>query len=428
MLIKNSSARWFYHRARFSLFVVVAFCLSEATLAAPNTVKLTLQAATQKTLQHNPTLSIFEWRGRALDGERDNAAQAPGYEIGLETENILGSGEFSDFDNAEITLTLSSVIELGGKQLARTTAVDARSALITAEKHAAALDLLGDVTRAFITTLSLQEKLKLATDATALAKTTYQQVRQRAQRGAVTQADVLRAKAALASAHLQQAKLAAMFASNKVVLASHWGDTKPTFDHLAGDLFAFSAVEPFALLYERVTSTPALNVLANKQRIRDAELALARSQSDADLRWQIGIKQVESSGDNAFSVGLSMPLFNERRNRGAVKAADAAAQQVRYHKAATLLSMRARLFKAYTHRQQQFATVQQLRDDILPTLSEALSHTQAAYEGGRYSYFDWVSAQQETLAARQALIDAATSVLLNQNLIEQLTAQPLKSL
>ncbi|SUI65120.1 TolC family protein [Shewanella morhuae] len=84
------------------------------------------------------------------------------------------------------------------------------------------------------------------------------------------------------------------------------------------------------------------------------------------------------------------------------------------------------MFKAYSTRQQQFEAVAHLREEIIPILSESLIHTQKAYEKGAYRYADWVSAQQELLDARLALIEAATSVLLNQALIEQLTAQALQ--
>ena len=62
---------------------------------------------------------------------------------------------------------------------------------------------------------------------------------------------------------------------------------------------------------------------------------------------------------------------------------------------------------------------------MLPDLTEALSQTREAYERGRYSYVEWTAAQRELLAARRTLVDAATTALLNQALIEQLTAQPL---
>ena len=69
--------------------------------------------------------------------------------------------------------------------------------------------------------------------------------------------------------------------------------------------------------------------------------------------------------------------------------------------------------------------VEQIRVEVLPALDKALVQTRDAYQRGRYSYIDWIAAQKELLDARFALIDAASTALLNQALIEQLTAEPL---
>ena len=90
-----------------------------------------------------------------------------------------------------------------------------------------------------------------------------------------------------------------------------------------------------------------------------------------------------------------------------------------------MLNLHSRLFDAYQQRQQSIAAVEQIRSQMLPNLSEALTQTREAYESGRYSYVEWMAAQRELLAAQRALVDAATTALLNQALIEQLTAQPL---
>ena len=69
--------------------------------------------------------------------------------------------------------------------------------------------------------------------------------------------------------------------------------------------------------------------------------------------------------------------------------------------------------------------MERIRNEMLPDLSEALTQTREAYESGRYSYVEWMAAQRELLAAQRALVDTAATALLNQALIEQLTAQPL---
>lgn len=399
-----------------------------AAANAQSDTSLTLQIAVRKTLTQHPQLRVFDWRTKALEGKRQAADLAPAYELGIEAENVLGTGDFAVVDSAEITLAVSSVIELGDKRQARTAYVDSHFAYLDAEKKVAALDLIGEVTQSFITAMSLQEKLDLAKEATALAQSTFDQVQIQATRGVTPEAEALRAKAALARARLKQANIAARYESSKMLLASYWGAKTLSFNALKGDLYTFSDVPAFEVLLQRVNATPAITLYASEQRVRDAEMKLAVSQSKSDVRWQVGIKRFEATEDNAFTLGVSVPLFADKRNQGNVQSALATKNQVKDEKRAALLTLRARLFSAYTTRQQQYQAYKQLKQDVIPLLKESLILTQQAYEKGAYGYVDWVIAQQELLNGRMALVDAATSVLLNQALIEQLTAQPLEIL
>ena len=51
--------------------------------------------------------------------------------------------------------------------------------------------------------------------------------------------------------------------------------------------------------------------------------------------------------------------------------------------------------------------------------------TRDAYDKGRLKYQDWIAAQQELLDAKQQRIETASAALLNQAVIEQLTATAL---
>ena len=130
----------FARRAR--LLIALALLPAGFAHAAPET-SLTLGDATLRTMQRNPELQVFRWRFQALDGQRYTADQAPAWSVGLDSENVLGSGDYSKFDSAEFTLSLSSVIELGGKRGQRLAVADSNYALAEAEQRAQALDLLG---------------------------------------------------------------------------------------------------------------------------------------------------------------------------------------------------------------------------------------------------------------------------------------------
>ena len=413
------------YRLSISVACLLALTMSVLPAAHAQESALPLSDALSSTLAQNPRLQVFDLRLAGLDGRRLTADQNPALAAGLEVENALGSGDLQGFDGAEYTLALSSVLELGGKRQARVGLIDTRYGLVEAERRAETLDLLGQVTQRFVTTLALQEKLSLAAEAVALAERTHEIVAGRAERGAAPRSEVLRARAALRQSRIGQARLEAELESRKMALASLWSETTPDFQTLEGDLFQFSAADSFEALYQRVSDSPAIEVFASEERLRNAEMQLARSQSEGDIRWQLGIRRFEETGDTALTAGVSMPLFSGRRNRGEVQAALAARNEIQYRREDTLLRLRAQLFDAWQRRQQAVAAVQQIREGVVPDLTEALELTRDAYERGRYTYVEWISAQQELLSARQALVDAAATALLNQALLEQLTAQPL---
>ena len=120
-----------------------------------------------------------------------------------------------------------------------------------------------------------------------------------------------------------------------------------------------------------------------------------------------------------------MPLFNESRNSGTVKSALAERNALEYRRSDRLLALHSRLYSAYSQREQFIAAHQQLKQSVIPDLEKALTITRQAYDRGRLKYQDWITAQQELLKAKQQMIETATVALLNQAVIEQLTAQPL---
>lgn len=403
-----------------SCVITPIYAWSAAELAT-----LTLKDAIEKTLLHNPQLHQFHFTRQGLLAQRENSALAPEFHVAMELENFAGSGETADFNRAEIAVALSSVIELGGKQGSRVALADARLSQFEQEKQLQTLDLLGDLTRSFIQLLSTQEELRLAGEAVALSEALFSAVQKRAQRGASSDAETMRAKAMLSQSNMQRESVQYKLERRKVSLARFWGETEFGFSSLSGDLFAFGQSYPFAVLYEKVKQSPALSLLASELRLKDAQVRLAQSQNRADLSWRFGLRHFEDSGDTGITIGLAVPLFAGSRNRGSVSSALAERDSVVYQQADRLLLLHDQLFSAYSLRQQFIEAYLQLKQQVIPDLEKALSITREAFDRGRLKYQDWIAAQQELLNTKQRLIEAATAALLNQAAIEQLTAEPL---
>ncbi|WP_240945987.1 TolC family protein [Pseudomaricurvus alkylphenolicus] len=388
-------------------------------------IALTLEDAITRTLKNNPQLYQYRFRQQSLIAQRETSSLSPALQLGLEVENVAGSGEFNEVDSAETTLALSSVIELGAKARSRAAVIDARADRLNFERQAATLDVLGELTTTFIRALSTQENIALAKEAFALSEQMLKTVKQRASKGAAPEAEVMRAKAALTRTFIRLQALRSSFKRQKVTLSSFWGGTNPHFTELSGSLSAFGSSDDFASLLQRAKHSPAIAIFASEARLKDAEVKLAQAQSRVDIGWQLGVRRFEETDDTALTAGVSIPLFSGKRNRGAVASALAERNAVDYQQADAQLRLHNRLFAAYSQREENKAAVKQFSSHVLPALEQALRLTRQAYENGRYRYQDWIAAQEELLTAKQQHIEAATAAQLNQALIEQLIAEPL---
>jgi len=394
-------------------------------LAAKNDKSLTLGAAISRTIQQNPTLKVFEFRDAAMQGQMQSADLKPALELGVETENFAGSNELSGFDSAELTVSLSSVIELGSKREARTGFVSRNRSLLAVEKQLQSLDLLGEVTRRYIDVLAAQERVGLAMEAAELSNIALDVVKKRARVGSTPEAEVKRASAAAAQSALTLMSERRQLQYLKVALAMLWGEKNPGFSKVEGDLYQFGESIDFNSLYAKVAQNPAVQIFAAQERLQDAEVRLAKTESTANLSWSVGLRQLQESNDTALVAGFSMPLFSGKRNKGAVVTALAERNEIFVQKKIALLEIYTQLFRAFNNRQQAVDSVKRLQSEIVPALEQALEETQQAYQRGRYSYLEYVGARQETLSARRTLIEAASAALMFGATIEQLTAEPL---
>ncbi|ATI03221.1 MULTISPECIES: TolC family protein [Cycloclasticus] len=397
--------------------------LSPHLAYADTNTDLTLKKAIAQTLEQNPRLYQYSFVKDDYSAQRQTQSLRPVIELGLEVENFAGSGELRGFDSAEATLSLSSVIEMGGKRQARMSLVDARLAGVQWLQQAATLDVLGKLTQVYINGLASQENIALANEALDLSRSLFQTIKSSAKRGVTPEAEVMRAQVAVTQAEIRLAALLSKFERQKVSLASFWGEMNPQFIKLTGNLFEFGTSESFEQLYTRIKKSPAIEVFASEQRIKDAEVTLARTNEKSDITWQAGVRRFKESDDAALTAGFSIPLFSNKRNQGEVKVALARRNAVEYARLDALLQLHTKLFEAYSLRQQNIEAVDQTQNTSIPALEKALNLTRQGYENGRYSYLDLITAQEELLATKQALIDAATNGLVSQALIEQLTSE-----
>lgn len=425
MINLDNATKWRVGIRRRSLMGLVLCSLAMGVQAEPDSDTLTLPTAIKRAIGENPSLKVFDYRDAALRSFSETARLSPAYELGVEAENFAGSGDFSGTDSAEFTVAISSVIEMGGKRDARIGVASNHRSVLEARRQVRSLELFGEVTRRYGDVLAAQALASLASEASELAKNALNIVTRRAKAGATPDAEVKRALAAVAQAQLTLSSAQQRLEYLKIALAALWGDTHPQFSQVEGDLFRFGTDVEFETLYARMENNPAIQIFVTQERLHNAEIRLAKTQSRSDVSWSVGVRRDQDSDDTALVAGFSLPLFSAKRNASAVSAAMANRNELLVQKDATLLNLHTQLFRAFHNRKQAIVTAQTLQGTIIPALEQARKDTERAYQRGRYGYLEYVSARQALLNARRTLIEAAAAAIMYGAEIEQLTAEPL---
>ena len=111
---------------------------------------LTLDDAFARVDRSHPELRLITSQRDVFAAELDRAAFKPPLVIGAEVENAFGTGEASGLSGAELTLTLASVLERGGKLDARRVVLQSRIDALAVQREIRRLDLLAEVARRYV--------------------------------------------------------------------------------------------------------------------------------------------------------------------------------------------------------------------------------------------------------------------------------------
>jgi outer membrane protein, heavy metal efflux system len=396
---------------------------TESAGQAPEpTGELTLGAAVQAALARNPDLAAGGYELKAAEARILQARLRPNPELSVQFDNLSVAGGARGTSVMSSALTLSQVIEIGGKRALRTEVATSDRDVVGIERQALQLDVLAEVTRRFISVVTAQERLDLARSTRELAQRTLNAITTRVQAARSPEAERSRADIALTRAQVQEQQADSELRSARFALAALWGSPEPLFKQARADLFALDPAVPFESLVQKLEGFVRFT---SEFRLRDAEGRLAQAQARPNVTFGVGVGQFNETRNTGVSAGFSMalPLFD--RNQGNIREAQVRRTQTDAQRRAAFVRARAAVYGLYQEFVASRTRLETLRAQALPKAQQALDQTQYGYERGRFSYLELATAQQELLDVRVAVIEAAAnyhSVLAE---IERLTGAPL---
>ena len=410
-----------FRLAALAAWVVVA-CVPLAVRAA---VPVTLEGAFKRVIQTHPDIRIYRPAEAGLVAEADRAALAPALVAEIALENAPATGDLSGVRGAELTLSLSSVLERGGKREARRALAARRIDALGVRRASTELDLLADVARRYLDVVAAQAQAKIALHDVAQRGRTAAAAQRRVAAGASPQAVQLTAEAMLSRARLDLSRSESQATASWRRLAVLWGDSAavvaPT---LVAQPLSLPDIPEFAALAETLRTSPDLRRFADEARIREARLQLARTSATPDIEWQAGLRRLQADDAWALTGSLSMPLGNARRAEPDIRSASAELESLGLEHESAELALIATLAQAHGQFTAASLDVQLSGSELIPRLVRAEQAAERAYRAGALSYLEWAQLQSETTAARSQQLAAAIDAHRALIEIQRLTAEP----
>jgi outer membrane protein TolC len=380
--------------------------LGHETVAA--TPALTLAQAQQMAVSRSRQLSAQDASIAAAREMAVAASQLPDPVLKAGVDNLPVSGPDryhigSDFMTMRRVgvmqeLTRSDKRELRAAQLDRTAdKAAAEKSLITArierETALAWLDLY------YVSRIAqvAQEQVRQARRELEAAEGAYRG-------GKGSQADVFAARGAIAAAQDRSSEVSLKMQSAQTMLARWVGASvelalagQPDIDHVR--------LDP-ATLDTTLAHHPDIAVLDRQQELARTEVLLARANRKPDWTVEVALQQRGQAYSNMVSVGVSVPLQWDRKNRQdrelaaklafADQAKDERDEMLRAHVAETRV-----MLDQWQNGRERLA---RYRREIVPLAGERSAAVLAAYRGGK-------AALAEVLAARRTELDVGLQAL-----------------
>lgn len=401
---------------------------SAAPPAAPDepTGVLHLRDALALALVRNAELAADSFELRAREAALVQAGALPNPTLSLELEDFLGSGEFSGVEQAQTTLLLGQLIELGGKRAARIEVAAAERDLAAWGYEVRRIDVLAGTAGAFVDVLAAQERLRLADEALELARSVQRVASLRKRAGLASPAEEIRAGVAADVAGVEREHAEHELETARQKLAAFWSGEAPHFERAEGALDVLPEPPGPEELARKLDASPILALWQAELARREARGASARSERAPDLTVFAGPRRLSGPEETALVVGVSLPLPLWNRQRGAIEEAEHRVAKLGAEQRAARVTVATALATARVGLVAALEESHLLRTRVLPGVERAVAVMRRGYEQGRFAQIEVLDAERARVGAREQYLRALVEAQRSAREIERLTGAPLE--
>jgi len=399
---------------------------------------ITLDNALSLALTHNPELMSSLWEVRSGEAREVQAGLSPNPELEVEVENFGGSveGENSDgtkkdirrFDEAEVTVIISQLFEIGGKRSKRKKVASLEHELLGWDHESTRLDILTEVTNAFIDLLAVQETLPIIEDLVDLSEDILHAVSERVKAGKVSPIEETRAKVELSTITIEREKAKRDLDIAQKKLAATWGSTSPVFQNVSGNIYKLGSIPNLEDLISKVSQNPETARWTTELEQRQAALDKAKADRIPDITLGGGARYLDESEDNVYVMGISLPLPILNRNQGEIQEARYNLYKAKNDKNAVEIRTIETLNEAYQRLSVAFFETTTLRDVVLPGAQSEFAAVNEGYNEGKFDYLNLLHSKSTFFDAKLKHIESLATYHKEVAIIERLIGEKLDTI
>ena len=380
-----------------------------------NAQTLTLEDAVAKAAAATPLVRAGEAGIAAARAGRRQADVRPNPSVTVEGENLIGTGRYSIFGQAEVTATYSQLLERGGKRAARVALAEREITVAEASARVARLELAAAVERAFLDVLIADDVARIA-DTQLTIEQGMQREALRRVRGYKDPLFVeTRAAARVAEARIAMDAATTRQASARAALAAFWGGSGPQVQVVGALLAGVPATATLAAADQALEDAAAARAVA--------AVKVEETRRVQDYTVSGGARFLRGTNDLAAVAGITIPIGRFDRNQGAIERAraerlriEAIAEAAQFERQRRLAGLEA---EADAARNQALLIVR----EIYPRTTKALAQVRDGYARGGFTFRDMQDAADAILRAQEQWLEAITRFRDLQTDIDRLTGR-----
>lgn len=383
---------------------------------------VTFEQAFQLAVEHSPRGFLLEALQDFADGQIEEAGYKPNPTVGVEIENVLGTGKFEEFDGSEVTLGIYQLIERREKRKRRSELAIRSKELFRWDYEEAMANLRYTVMQAYSNALVAQKNVELQEELLELEKASEAEVARRADAAIASSIEVSRAKLATKQQEFKLGSSQRQLREAKIILSSLWNRQDFVDFTLAGQLEIETPLPDLSALIELVDTVPSIARFEAEREAQEVAVDLEKAKSKADYTIFGGARYLrEGRGDAAFVLGFEMPWKIRNENEGNIRSAMSRLRVLDSRKRVVRQQAIAEISVNYSELASSIEEWKSLRDNLLPSAQAALAETEIGYQRGIVPLLNVLDARKSLFEIRTAMLDSTGRYLNAQAEIERLT-------